>query len=333
MKSLNITILGAGNMGTAIAQVVAQNGHNVKLWNYEGDQEPLIQIRAKQENKKFLPGIKLSANIKPEPDLANALINTQIIFFVLPSNFMEGLIKTVAPLLTGKEICVDASKGLDEKSLWLIPDILKKHLTPKLKSYVASISGPAIARDMALGGFTAMNLASTNPYATKLIKQAMENKNLKLFVTKDIIGVEIAGSLKNVYALAMGFCDGLKYPMNTKAALLVLALKEIGTLIKKMGGKSETIYDLAGLGDLVGTGLCATSRNRRCGESMAKGLNREEAITNVGQVVEGINACKVLITLGKKYNIKLPFAEMVYKIVWKNANVEKEMQKFLEQTC
>ena len=158
----------------------------------------------------------------------------------------------------------------------------------------------------------------------------MESDHLKLIATSDMVGVEITGSFKNVYAIAMGLCDGLQLPMNTKAALLVVALKEISVLVRKMGGKSETVYDLAGLGDLVGTGLCATSRNQRFGEFIAKGMKIEEAIKEVGQVVEGVKASESLSQLNKKYKIKSPFADMVYRVVKGKIDPKEAVEKFLK---
>jgi glycerol-3-phosphate dehydrogenase (NAD(P)+) len=174
-----------------------------------------------------------------------------------------------------------------------------------------------------------MNVASRDTKSIKVVKAVMENNHLRLIKTRDLVCVEVAGSFKNVYAIAMGLCDGLKMAMNTKSALLVLALKEIGKLVKKMGGKSETVYDLAGLGDLIGTGLCAESRNRRFGEYLAQGHEKDEAIKMVGQVVEGVNASKVLKELGEKYKLKMPFAEMVYGVVWNGVDPLQALTKFL----
>lgn len=329
MKKYTVTILGAGNMGTALAKIIGDNGHVVKIWNYESGQEALEQITSEHENKIFLPGIKLSDRVIAEKDLATAVQGAQIIFFVVPSNAMESVIKRASEFLPCGIVCVDASKGLDEKSLGLIPNLISAYLPACLHGSVACISGPAIAGDMARGGFTAMNVASKDKKSCKLVKAVLENDNLRLVETKDVIGVEVAGSFKNVYAIAMGLCDGLHVQMNTKSALLVIALEEIGKLVKKMGGKSETVYGLAGLGDLVGTGLCASSRNRRFGEFLASGCGKEEAIKKVEQVVEGINASKMLKELGEKYKIKMPFADMVYGVVWNGADSGKALQKFL----
>lgn len=329
-KKYTVAVLGAGNMGTAMAKVIGDNGHTVKLWNHEGDHGPLEQIKAYRENKKYLPNVTLPRTIVPEPDLAKAVKGANAVFFVIPSNFMAAIAKRVGSLLSPKTICVDTSKGLGDTTMELIPNIIKKSLPPALRSYVVSVSGPAIAVDMARGGFTAMNIAGKNSIATTTIKKMMEGKNVKLFPTTDLVGVEIGGSFKNVYAISMGVCDGLKFPMNTKAALLVIALKEIGSLVKKMGGKTETTFDLAGLGDLIGTSLSPVSRNRRFGECLAEGLCRADALTKVNQVVEGINAVKTMLALGRKFKIRLPLAETVYDIVWKEKNPSTRLNKFLK---
>ena len=328
-SKFTVAVLGAGNMGTALAQVMASNGQQVRLWNYVGDPEPLRQIREARENKKYLAGIKLSDNIIPETDLAAAIAGASVVFFVVPSNCVAELIKQAAAILPCGVVCVDASKGIDELSLGLIPDVIERVLPRCLRQTVCSISGPAIAMDMVKGGFTAMAIASKSSAAIKRVKQALENDTLKLVATTDMVGVEVAGSFKNVYAMAMGICDGLRFPMNTKAALLVTALQEIAALIRKMGGREQTVYGLAGLGDLVGTGLCATSRNRRFGELLATGLDKDQACTQVAQVVEGVTACRILLRLGKKYQVKLPFAEMVYDVVWKKSDPARSLNKYL----
>ncbi len=328
-RKISVAVLGAGNMGTALASVIGKNGHKVNIWNHEGDPEPLAQINETHENKKYLAGIALSPNIHAESSLEQAVQGAQVIVFCVPSNFMAALVERTVQYLPCGVVCVDASKGLDEKSLFLVPDIIADKIPECIGKSVASISGPAIARDMAEGKFTAMNVASKDTKAIKIVRKIFENENLKLVPTKDVIGVELAGSFKNVYAIAMGICDGLEYPMNTKAALLVMALKEVGVLIKKMGGKAHTVYDLAGLGDLAATGLCAISRNRRFGEFLAKGIGRDEAIKQVGQVVEGAGASKVLKTLAEKHNVKMPFADFVYEVVWEDKNASEMIKKLL----
>jgi glycerol-3-phosphate dehydrogenase (NAD(P)+) len=333
---MKITVLGAGNMGTTVAHIISSNGFPVTIWNYEGDLEPLEQIENHRENKKYLPGIKLSSKIKVEPDLSAALAGCDILFYVMPSSFMDSMLKRVAVLVNTKVILVDVSKGV-KKDDW---EVGKKNLgtlkaTEKkltsLKKNMVTISGPAIAGDLARGGFTAMNSASNNDLNLKKVTKVLQNKFLKLLPSNDVRGVKMAGALKNVYAILLGLCDGLKFPMNTKAFFLTQALDEIGLVLTKIGGKKETVYSLAGLGDLIGTALCTTSRNRSFGEFLVYAETRNEAEQKVGQVVEGIEAAKKLITLGKKLKIKLPLAEMVYKIVWNKQNVLREFEKYLSR--
>ncbi|MFH1789679.1 MAG: NAD(P)H-dependent glycerol-3-phosphate dehydrogenase [bacterium] len=324
-----VTVLGAGNMGTSIAQIIAKNGHSVVLWNYYKDLKPLEQINKYGENKKYLKGVKLSKNIKCEPNIGKAVAKAKIVFYAVPSFCIADVMKASSKHLLKNTVCVDVSKGIDEKSLGIVPDVIKSNLPVAMRKLVATISGPAIARDMVVGGFTAMNVASKSQTSIKIIKEVMENNNLKLFPTNDVIGIEVTGSFKNVYAIAMGVCDGLKMPMNTKAALLTIALREISELVKKMGGSAKTVYDLAGLGDLIGTGLCVRSRNRMFGEYLAKGFKVESAKKKVNQVVEGISAAKTLTQLAEKYNINLPFAKMVHNIASGKSNPKKAIQEYL----
>ncbi len=299
-------------MGTAIAHVVGLNGFKVSLWNYSGDTEPLNQITHECENKKYLPGIKLSSNIKPECKILDALKGSRVIFYSLPSVFMPTLIEQSSSFVEKGAICVDVSKGIDGKSLSLIPSLMKKFLK---NQKIAAISGPAIACDMASGQFTSMNIAAEDKKTVIQIKKVLENKNLKLIPIFDLIGMELCGSFKNVYAIAIGICDGLAMPMNTKSVLLVKALKELDRIVKKMGGKNGTAYELCGLGDLAGTAFCEKSRNRRFGELLASGLSASSALKKVGQIVEGLEAVKSLVSLTKKKKISAPFAGVVDKII------------------
>lgn len=328
---MNVTILGAGNMGTALAHVIGQNGHQVKLWNHLNDQEPLEQIAKFQENKKYLFGVKLSSNVQAEPDLTKALANVKAIIIAVPSKFIIDVVKNAAPLIKGKVIFLDASKGLSEK-LEIIPTIIQKILPTQARPYVGSLSGPAVAVDLAKGSFAAMDIATANPYTIKIAKQILENDHLKLVATKDIIGVELAGCLKNIYAIALGIATELKYPLNTISALIVAALKEMSKVVKTIGGKPETVFGLSGIGDLIGTGLCAKSRNHRFGACLARGLCAKEAMEEIKQIVEGIPAANAISQLEKKYKLKLPLVNLVTRCI-NGSNAKNEMEKYLKSYC
>lgn len=327
-KPVNITVLGAGNMGTAIAKVIGENGHPVKLWNYEGDTEPLEQIVSTRENKKYLPGIVIPSTVTPTTDLKEAVAKADIVVMAIPSCFVVGIAKRIAKDIKTGAICLDFSKGLEDKTLCLMHRSLEKIFTKRSRIEIVSLSGPAIATEIARGGLTAMNLTGS-PRAVKKTLSILQNNYIKLFPTTDKVGLELSGAFKNVYAIALGLSDGLGWPMNTKAALLVFALQELGLLVKKMGGKSETVFGLAGLGDLTTTAMSPHSRNRRYGEYLASGLSSEAAKAKVGQVVEGISAVECILQLAKKKRVKLPLATAVGQVI-AGANAEEVLKKYIK---
>jgi len=310
-KKQILTVLGAGNMGTAVAQVLADNGHEVRLWNWEGDHAPLRQIDKCRENKKFLPGVKLSKNIVCKYKIEEALQDAKIVFFVVPSGAMEHTISFAARSIAHNAILVDVSKGVEPQTLKIITTVIGKHVRSELRKNIVSISGPAVAGQMAQKQYTAMNIASKNALAIKKVQAVMQNKFIKLVPTTDMVGVEIGGSFKNVYAIATGICDGLKLGLNTKAAILTYALEEIADLSKAMGGKKRTAYELAGLGDLIGTSLCPDSRNRTFGQYLGKGIRATEAIKKMKQTVEGYSATHALLSLARHYKVRAPFAHVI----------------------
>ncbi|MBI4992978.1 MAG: NAD(P)H-dependent glycerol-3-phosphate dehydrogenase [Candidatus Magasanikbacteria bacterium] len=328
-KQTTIAVLGAGNMGTAVAQVLADNGHEIRIWNWEGDHLPLQQIEKYHENKKYLPKVKLSKNIIPKYKIEKALENAEIIFFVVPSGAMEHTISFAARSIQHDAILVDVSKGIEPHSLRIMTEIIAKHVRASLRKNIATISGPAVAGQMASKRYTAMNIASANKIAIKKVRDAMENKYIKLIPTSDVIGVEVGGSFKNVYAIAVGMCDGLGLGLNTKAALLTYALCEIADLIKAMGGKKDTAYELAGVGDLIGTSLCPESRNRTFGEYLGKGMSGKQALKHMKQTVEGVDAINCLLRLAERQKVDAPFAKTIFACVNTKGDPRLTFKKFL----
>lgn len=325
-----VAVLGAGNMGTVIAQVLAENGHQVNLWNWEGDHTPLKQIEKCGENKKYLPGTKLSSNIKCCFKIDQALEKAEIIFFVVPSNVMQHTVSFAARSIQNKAILVNVSKGLDPISLSSMTSLIAKHVRPALKGNIAAISGPAVANQIALRQYTAMNVTAHKRSIMKKIAEVMSNDYIKIVPCSDVIGVEIGGSFKNVYTIAIGMCDSLGYGLNTKAALLTYAIGEISNLIQAMGGRRHTAFELAGLGDLVGTSLCHDSRNRTFGEYLGKNMTKDQALKKVKQVVEGVGATECLVRLAKKYKVEVPFANMIYQCLETKKNSSKIFCSFLK---
>ena len=324
-----VVVLGAGNMGTAMAQVLAENGHEVRLWNWEGDHLPLQQIARDRENKKYLPGIKLAKNIFPQEKIEIALAKAEFVFFAIPSKVMEHTISFAARSIKENAIIIDLSKGVEPHSLQLMPIIIAKHVRPALKRRIVTVSGPAVAEQLVNGHYTAMNVAGKNKKIVSQVVAVLHSPHLKIVPTTDVIGVEVGGSFKNVYAIAMGMCDGLGYGLNTKAALLIMALGELARLIKAMGGKEQTAYELAGLGDLIGTALCPISRNRTFGELLGRGYRGPAALRKVKQTVEGVSAAHCLLRLAERHKIKVPLARLVADCVTGDGEPRRLFHNFL----
>ncbi len=324
-----VTILGAGNMGTALARVLGDNGHDIVVWNYAGDPDPLHQIAEYHENRKYLPGIILAKNVRAEHDLEKALQSSALVILAVPSTFVERQLEGAVPFLPSKAVLLDVSKGFtgvfaQEKSA--LSSAAQKWWNKRI-----IISGPAIALDIAKGGFTTMAIAGKNIRDVAMAQKILTNDHLHFLPTNDVLGIKLAGSLKNVYAILLGMADGLGVPLNTKAFLVVRALEEMALLIKKCGGKAETAYALAGLGDLVATGLSPISRNRRFGQFLGEGLDTAAAATAVGQVVEGVPACAGALGLARRYRVSLPLVEAVYSATAKKIKPAVVFEKILSK--
>ena len=324
-----VAVLGAGNFGTAFAKVLAENGHTVHLWNWAGDPEVLADIEKNHVNKKYLPGVKLPKKIIPMGDIQKALEGVEVVFFAIPSHVVARVADNASPFMSKNTIIVDISKGIIPDSLELVSKCMVKHIDKAHAKNVVSIAGPAIAKQMAAKKFTAMNIAGKNKKIVARVKEIVENEYVRLVPCDDTVGIEIGGLGKNVYAIAVGLCDGIKIDLNAKAALLTIAMKEISELVKAMGGKKETSYSLAGLGDLIGTSFSPDSRNRRFGEYLAKGMGKEKSLAKVGQIVEGVLATGCFVALAEKYRIQVPLARLVQEALEEKRSIKEIVKEFL----
>lgn len=330
MKKENIAVLGAGNMGTAMAKVIAENGYTVKLWNYEGDLDPLHEIEKFGENKKYLPGVKLPKNIIPTYSLAEALKNSKIVFFVVSSGAMESVMKSVLAHIEAGMILVDVSKGLHPKTNEMIPVMMKRMLARK-KASVVGLTGPAVASQISEGYPAVLVVASEKKDANKKVQKVLANKSVKVLLGTDIVGGEIVQSFKNVYAIGLGMAQGLGMPFNTQAILFTLALQELTVLNTKMGGRIETVYGFAGLGDFLTTAMSPEGRNRRFGECLGQGLCSADATNEVKQTVEGISATVCLKKLIRTLRLTLPFATAIDSVIEGNISPQRALDNLLKK--
>lgn len=304
---MRIAVLGAGNMGTAIAYLCAQNKHNVTIWNYAGDLEPLVQINTLHRNKKYFPSLRLPTSIIAENDIAKAVAGAKVVFFVVASAHIASVVQQARPYLEENAVCVLVAKGFGKK----IGELLSEMLASQKQR--AIILGPAVAGEMVGSGVTAMQLVANTDFAATQVERALAQTTLVLTRGTDWVGTEMSGAIKNVYAIAFGICDGLHLPFNSQALVLTAAFREMKALVLACGGKVETVDGIAGLGDLFGTAINPASRNRKFGQYLVAKKNK--SVTPTEQVVEGVCALPHVLRLGNKKRIKQPLARMVANVL------------------
>ncbi len=320
MNCQRLTVVGAGSWGTALAQAFSGNFNEVIIWGR--DKSVLNSINKERKNKKYLPEVLLSKNIIGEENLNKAISSGDIIIIAVPTQSIREVLSQVSSPI--KVPIISASKGIEIKTLKLISQIILDlvDVNPEL---VFSLSGPSFAKEVAVGLPTAVTLAGNIGIGEQL-QEILNTENFRLYITEDITGVEIGGAVKNVIAIATGASDGLGLGNNARASLITRGLFEMTKVAKIFGGKPETLYGLAGLGDLVLTATGELSRNRRFGILLGKGLSVEEALKDVGQIVEGVKTVEALKKIQEKTDVELPISEVVYQVIYKGLSPQEAVK-------
>lgn len=306
-----VAILGAGSMGTALAQVAAANGHRVRAWSIEAD--VLDEIARQRTNSRYTGDLALHPGIEPEGDLAEAVGGASLVVIAVPSQAVAAVAKELAPYLVPHQIVLNAAKGLERGTLRRMSQVLCEELGSRFSEAIASLGGPAIAIEMAQGQPTAVVVGAAGEGAAALSRAVFQGESCRVETTSDIAGVELCGAIKNVYAIALGICDGLGYGANSKAFLATLAVSEMASLCQALGGRRETAYGLAGLGDLLATGYSPHSRNRTLGEMLAKDADWREFLGT--HPVEGVAAADALRRLTANRGLSTPFLDALNAVL------------------
>ena len=322
-----IAVLGAGNAGTTFALLATHNANTVRLWTIE--QDLAEQMRQIGENPKYLPGVRLPEAIAIEIDLQRAVSGSEIVMLAVPSHVVRRLARVIAPLLTPAQIILDVAKGIEEKTFYLMSEVIHSELPEAMRQNVVALSGPSIAREMSRDVPTAVAVAGFTRQHAETVRQAFESQTFKVEVLDDMVGVQLGGALKNIYALAAGMCDGLEYGNNTKAALVTRALSEMVHFGVTLGAKPETFYGLAGVGDLVVTCLGPQSRNRTFGEKLARGQTREQILKESVEVAEGVQVTKIAHAFARLLRLNLPLLETIYAILYDDVPPRRALSTFL----
>ncbi len=311
---MNLCILGSGSWGTALAQVLSYNFKNVFLWDI--DRQVLNYIKDYHQNKKYHPNVMLAHNIVPEEDLQKSVNIADIVIIAIPTQHIRQTLKKIK--LDKEKPIVSASKGIEIESLKLVSNIIVESLNIDSK-YIFALSGPSFAKEVIMGLPTAVVLAGNLEIGQSLQKYFSTN-TFRVYLSEDIVGAEVGGAVKNVIAIASGISDGLDFGNNARAGLITRGLYEMSKIATIYGGNPQTVYGLSGLGDLILTATGELSRNRKFGILIGKGYKVEDAIKEVGQIVEGYTTVKAVNKIAKDRNLDLPISQMVYKVLYEGLN-------------
>jgi glycerol-3-phosphate dehydrogenase (NAD(P)+) len=309
-----IAVIGAGAWGTALAVHLARRGFEVPLWARET--ELVEEMRDRRRNSVFLPGVELPPTVAPTREVEEATAGAEMIVAVVPSQFARGVYRVMPPIDPGVAVIL-ATKGIEERTLALPIDVARDCLGGD-RSY-GVISGPSFAAEVARGLPTALVAASEDRELARAVQLAFSGANLRVYTNGDVAGVQVAGALKNVIAIAAGILDGLEMGHNTLAALLTRGLAEITRLGLAQGGRSSTFSGLAGIGDLILTCTGGLSRNRSVGRALAQGDALEEIVKRASSVAEGIRTTRSAREVARAAGIDMPIVEEMYRILFEGA--------------
>ena len=312
-KMAKVHVLGAGSWGTALSLLLHKNGHQVKLWSALTDEVKLL--REKREHPSKRPGVHIPEEVEITDDLEICLRDPDVVVLAVPSPFTRSTAKQIAPLVNKGQIIVNVAKGVEEKTLMTLSEIISEEIPD---ANVCVLSGPSHAEEVGRGLPTTCVVSAQKRETAEYLQGIFMSPVFRVYTTPDILGVELGGSLKNVIALAAGTADGLGYGDNTKAALITRGIAEIARLGTKMGARMETFYGLSGIGDLIVTCASVHSRNRKAGYLMGKGYTMQQAMDEVKMVVEGVYSAKAAKSLAEKYNVEMPIIMEVNKVLFED---------------
>ena len=312
-----ISVLGAGSWGTALALLLHNNGHEVILWSALG--EEIDVLREKRENVSKLPGVKIPEAIDITTDLERSLRDVDVAVLAVPSPYIRSTCKRMAPYMKKGQRIVNVAKGVEEKTLMTLSEIIEQELPG---AEVSVLSGPSHAEEVGKGLPTTC-VSSRRRETAEYLQGIFMSPVFRVYTTPDMLGVELGAALKNVIALAAGTADGLGYGDNTKAALITRGIAEIARLGVKMGARMETFYGLSGIGDLIVTCASVHSRNRKAGYLMGKGYSMEAAMAEVQMIVEGVYSAKAGKELAEKYEVEMPIIAEVNKVLFEGKSASE----------
>ena len=319
-----IGVLGAGSWGTALAILLHDNGHDVTVWSIHEEEVEALNTTRRHERK--LPGVEIPEGILFTTDMKETMSDKDVCVLAVPSPFIRSTCQKMKQYVRAGQIIVNVAKGIEENTLYTLTDIIEEEL-PYADACV--LSGPSHAEEVSRRLPTTCVVSSRTRKTAEYLRSVFVSPVFRVYISPDMLGIELGGALKNVIALAAGTADGLGYGDNTKAALITRGIAEIARLGIKMGGKPETFYGLTGIGDLIVTCASVHSRNRKAGYLIGKGYTMDEAMKEVQMVVEGVYSARAALALASKYQVEMPIVEQVNKVLFENKNAEEAVKELM----
>ncbi|MGL6187105.1 MAG: NAD(P)H-dependent glycerol-3-phosphate dehydrogenase [Clostridium chrysemydis] len=318
-----VAFIGGGSFGTALAIQLGKKNNDVRI--FDRDKSVCYDINKNHKNDKYLKDIEIPKNVIAFNSAEEALKDAQYVVLAIPSHVIRDVLRNIKDLIDEKAIVISIAKGIEAGSNKRLSEVISE----EVKNPVVILSGPSHAEEVAIEIPTTLVSTSTDMRYAETVQELFMTPSLRIYTNDDIIGVEIGGAVKNIIALAAGVADGVGYGDNSKAALMTRGMKEISRVGVALGGKAETFYGLTGMGDLIVTCTSMHSRNRRAGILVGKGLKLDEALNEVGMIVEGVKACKAFNELNKKINVSMPITEGLYEVLFNNKKPDEVVTELM----
>tara|TARA_B100000029_G_scaffold141671_1_gene136850 strand:+ start:5147 stop:6148 length:1002 start_codon:yes stop_codon:yes gene_type:complete len=325
-----IAIVGSTTWGTTLAIINSVEGKDVSLLVRTKSESEML--RENQENKRFIPGTVLPANLKISSDVQKVIPKTNLILIAVPSQTLRQNIRSISSHISRSTVVVSASKGLEVSSGMRMTEIIKEEVPVLPPDNICAISGPNLSNEILAGKPSSSVIAANNESVAKYAQSLLNCSHLRLYTNLDVVGVEICGALKNITAIAAGICDGLDLGDNAKASIITRGLAEMTRLGTTLGAKPSTFSGLAGMGDLIATCSSGLSRNNQVGRMLAKNIPLEKIKHRMDNVAEGIETTKAAIAVSNKLNVSLPIANAVHSILFDKMSVENAVASLMGRT-
>ncbi|WP_339117501.1 NAD(P)H-dependent glycerol-3-phosphate dehydrogenase [Staphylococcus haemolyticus] len=322
-----ITVFGMGSFGTALANVLAENGHTVLMWGKNEDS--VKELNDHHQNKRYLKDVVLDSRIKATSDIKEAVNFTDIYLMALPTKAMREVTSEIDSLIDSKKTFIHVSKGIENDTFKRVSEMIEDSISEDHNGGIGVLSGPSHAEEVVIKQPTTVAASSKDEKVSKLIQDLFMNDYLRVYTNNDLVGVELGGALKNIIAVASGIVAGMGYGDNAKAALMTRGLAEISRLGEKLGADPMTFLGLGGIGDLIVTCTSTHSRNYTLGFKLGQGQTMDEALNEMNMVVEGIYTTNSVYHLAKQQNVDMPITNALYKVLFEDNPVKDSVKDLM----